>query len=92
MMGQSPEPVEATCPVSVYGKLLLPNGTPSDLMISVCDSAADNCPTFPGQVDRVPLPFDDPAHAAGTQDEIFNVFRRVRDELRAMIEERFVAP
>jgi arsenate reductase len=71
---------------------LPPHATPPDLVVSVCESAADNCPTFPGQVDRLHLPFDDPAHAEGTQDEILTVFRRVRDEIRAMIEERFIAP
>ena len=71
---------------------LPPDGMPPDLVVSVCDLAADNCPTFPGQVDRIHIPFDDPAHAHGTQDEILTVFRRVRDEIRAMIEERFIAP
>ncbi|QDT63317.1 arsenate reductase ArsC [Calycomorphotria hydatis] len=66
-----------------------PAGEQPDLVISVCDSAAEECPTFPGKVERIHIPFDDPAHAEGTEEEIMAVFRRVRDEIKAMVEERF---
>ncbi len=63
-----------------------PIGTPPDLVISVCDNAANECPTFPGKVERIHMPFDDPAHATGTDEEVLGEFRRVRDEIRAAIE------
>jgi arsenate reductase len=36
---------------------------------------------FPGQVNRHHWPFDDPAHADGTETEIAAEFRRVRNEI-----------
>lgn len=52
-----------------------------DLVITVCDDAATNCPSWPGQGKRVHLPFPDPALASGTEDEIMHVFRDVRDDI-----------
>ena len=71
-------------------EFLPPEGTPPDLIVSICDSAAENCPVFPGDVERLHLPFDDPAHATGSDEEKLVVFRRVRDEIREAIEERFI--
>ena len=51
-------------------------------VITVCGNADQACPMFPGQVNRHHWGFDDPAHATGTEEEILNVFRRVRDEIR----------
>ena len=56
-------------------------GAGVDTVISVCDSAASNCPTFPERVRRVHWSFDDPAGATGTTEERMAVFRRVRDEI-----------
>ncbi len=54
-----------------------------DCVITVCGNARDQCPTFAGAVGRrVHLGFDDPADAAGTDEEILNVFRRSREEIR----------
>lgn len=54
-----------------------------DFLISVCGGAKDACPAFTGPVGtRLHIGFDDPAYAEGTEEEIFNVFRRVRDEIR----------
>ena len=55
-------------------------------VITVCGNADQACPLFPGQVNRFHWPFDDPAHAAGTDEEILAVFRRVRDEIRQVFE------
>jgi arsenate reductase len=56
-----------------------------ETVITVCGNADQACPIFPGQVNRHHWPFDDPAHAAGTDDEKLAVFRRVRDEIRAVL-------
>jgi arsenate reductase len=53
-----------------------------ETVITVCGNADQACPLFPGQVNRHHWPFDDPAHATGTEEEQITVFRRVRDEIR----------
>ena len=65
---------------------LPPKGSPPDLIVSVCSNADRDCPVFPGDVERLHWPFDDPADATGTDDEVMNEFRRVRDEIAAKIE------
>lgn len=58
---------------------------PFDLVITVCDDAAENCPFWPGQGKRVHVSFPDPAKATGSADEILAVFRSVRDDISARI-------
>lgn len=55
---------------------------PVHTVITVCGKADQVCPVFPGQVNRHHWPFDDPAHATGSDAEQMEVFRRVRDEIR----------
>ena len=55
-----------------------------ETVITVCGNADQACPTFPGQVNRHHYPFDDPAHAEGSEEDQMKVFRRVRDEIRAV--------
>lgn len=57
-------------------------GGPVETVITVCGHADQACPIFPGQVNRHHWPFEDPAHATGTEEEKLAVFRRVRDEIR----------
>ena len=57
-----------------------------ETVITVCGNADQACPTFPGQLNRHHWPFEDPAHAIGTDDEVLAVFRRVRDEIRRVFE------
>ncbi len=67
-----------TAPKSVNEFLTLP----FDYVITVCDGAREHCPVFLGQVKhRLHIGFEDPAAATGTEEEILNVFRRVRDEI-----------
>jgi arsenate reductase len=60
-----------------------------DWVISVCDHAKESCPVLPITIRRLHWSFDDPARATGTEDEIMTVFRRVRDEIGAKVEELF---
>ena len=55
---------------------------PVETVITVCGNADQVCPVFPGQMNRHHWPFDDPAHATGSEEEKMAVFRRVRDEIR----------
>ena len=66
-------------------------GTPPDLVVSVCDSAARECPTFPGKVERLHWPFPDPIGASGSPEERRAAFRRVRDAMRERIEAALAA-
>jgi arsenate reductase (thioredoxin) len=50
-------------------------------VITVCGNADQACPTYPGQVNRYHWGFADPAHATGTDEQILQEFRRVRDEI-----------
>lgn len=52
-----------------------------DYLITVCDNAAANCPVFPGEGRRLHWPFDDPAAAIGTDEQVLAEFRRVRDQI-----------
>ena len=53
-----------------------------ETVITVCGNADQACPVFPGQMNRHHWSFDDPAHATGSEEEQFAVFRRVRDEIQ----------
>jgi arsenate reductase len=57
-----------------------------ETVITVCGNADQACPVFPGQVNRHHWPFDDPAHAEGSDDKVMTQFRRVRDEIRRVFE------
>lgn len=56
-----------------------------DVVITVCDDAAENCPVWLGQGQRKHLGFPDPAAAEGSEAERLDVFRRVRDGLREAV-------
>jgi arsenate reductase len=60
---------------------------PFDTVITVCDEAEAACPVFPGRVERLHWPFEDPAKANGTEAEQLEVFKKVRDQIRARVEE-----
>ena len=62
-------------------------GREFDCVITVCDNAKENCPVFPSKTERVHWSFDDPAAAAGGEEERLAVFRRVRDEIRGRLRE-----
>ena len=53
-----------------------------DYIITVCDNANENCPFFPGKAERFHHNFPDPAKASGTEEEIMDEFRRVRDMIK----------
>lgn len=61
---------------------------PFDWVVTVCDSARESCPLFPGKARVVHRGFDDPPHlaeGAATEEEALAVYRRVRDEIRALV-------
>lgn len=60
--------------------------SPITTVITVCGNADQACPMYPGQVNRHHWGFSDPAHATGTEEEIMEEFRRVRDQIRLVFE------
>jgi arsenate reductase len=56
-----------------------------DFVITVCDDANEACPVFLGKVKhRMHFGFEDPSHSSGTEEQIMNEFRRVRDEIKTI--------
>ena len=58
-------------------------------MITVCDSARENCPVFPGGKELIHHSFVDPASFQGPEQERQAAFRRIRDEIRGWLMDEF---
>ena len=56
-----------------------------DLVVTVCDDAAKNCPIWLGEGQVRHISFPDPAKATGTDDEKLQVFRQVRDDIKDQV-------
>jgi arsenate reductase len=56
---------------------------PFELIITVCDHASERCPIFPSTAQRIHHNFPDPAKAIGTDEEILEAFKKVREEIKA---------
>lgn len=56
-----------------------------DLVVTVCDSAAEECPVWLGQGKRLHHDFHDPARVTGTEEEKMVAFRQVRNEIARQI-------
>lgn len=63
---------------------------PFDYVVTVCDSANEACPVFPGAKNRLHWSFEDPSSATGTESERLGAFRKVRGEILARIEMEFL--
>ncbi len=61
-----------------------------DFVITVCDKAKEACPYFPTKAKKYHYNFPDPAKAIGTDEEVKEKFRAVRQLIRDYCEE-FVA-
>lgn len=60
-----------------------------DWVVTVCGHADETCPTFPGKARKVHVPFDDPPaleRGVGSEEAALQIYRRVRDEIRAFVE------
>jgi len=60
-------------------------GSDFDLVVTVCDSAAEECPVWLGKGKRTHHSFPDPAKAEGSEEEVMNAFRAVRDDIEREI-------
>jgi arsenate reductase len=57
-----------------------------DHVITLCDGANETCPVFFGGIRRAHLGFEDPAASSGSEEDVFVAFRRVRDQIREVVE------
>ena len=57
-----------------------------DLILTVCNHAEENCPYFPSKALRFHYNFPDPSKSTGTEEEVLNEFREVRDQIKAYTE------
>ena len=57
-------------------------GIEFDYVITVCDNANEHCPYFPSKAIKLHQNFPDPAKATGTDEEIMQQFRKVRQLIR----------
>ncbi|WP_278022649.1 arsenate reductase ArsC [Flavobacterium ginsengisoli] len=53
-----------------------------DFVITVCDNAKERCPFFPTKAIKFHYNFPDPAKATGTDSEIMEQFRTVREQIK----------
>lgn len=56
-----------------------------DYVITVCDNAKESCPYFPTKAVKLHYNFPDPAKAKGTDEEVMEQFREVREMIRGYI-------
>ena len=56
-----------------------------DLLVTVCGHADEHCPVVPVSCEKQHWPFDDPAKATGSEEEVMRAFRRVRDQIKVKI-------
>ena len=59
---------------------------PMDLVVTVCDEAAEECPYFPRARQQEHWGFSDPSAATGSEEERLDAFRRVRDAIAGRID------
>src|SRR5712675_376781 len=61
---------------------LFQKGTFYNAVITVCDQAsAEQCPVFPGRIKRVSWSFEDPSAFKGTEEEVLQRIREIRNEI-----------
>ena len=63
-----------------------------DYVVTLCDQAKKTCPFFPNSKEYIHKNFIDPAGIEEGEDELLNIFRGVRDEIKDWIEKTFISP
>jgi arsenate reductase len=57
----------------------------ADVVVTVCGHADEHCPVLPPGTRKIHWPLDDPARTTGTEEEILQVFRASRDDIRERV-------
>lgn len=61
-------------------------GIDFDYVVTLCDNVSESCPVFRGEAKIIHKPFEDPYLAAGDEEIVLAVFRKVRDQMKAFVE------
>jgi len=61
-------------------------GQKFDYIVTLCDTAKQTCPVFPGTYEKIHWDLEDPVGAWGTEEERLVVYRKVRDAIKSKIE------
>lgn len=57
----------------------------ADLVVTVCGHADEHCPTLLPGTQKLHWPLEDPARATGTEEEIMDIFRSTRDDIKQRV-------
>jgi arsenate reductase len=58
-----------------------------DVLVTVCGHADENCPAVPGRINKIHWPLQDPAKVTGSVEQIMQVFRASRDDIRRRVQQ-----
>ena len=61
-----------------------------DVVITLCDNAAEACPWTPPAIRRLHWPIQDPVGTVGAEEKIMKEFRRARDEIKERVQDFIV--
>ncbi len=56
-----------------------------DIVITLCDNAAESCPWTPPEIKRLHWSTKDPAKAQGAEEEVLDEFRKTRNEIEQRV-------
>ena len=59
----------------------------ADVLVTVCGHADEHCPVVPAGINKIHWPLEDPAKASGSEEQIMQVFRASRDDIRQRVQE-----
>jgi arsenate reductase len=59
----------------------------ADLVVTVCGHADESCPMLPPGTQKEHWPLEDPAKATGSEDEIMDIFRSTRDDIKQRVKQ-----
>jgi arsenate reductase len=58
-----------------------------DVLVTVCGHADEHCPVVPGRINKIHWPLQDPAKVTGSEEQIMQVFRASRDDIRRRVQQ-----
>ena len=59
----------------------------ADVLVTVCGHADEHCPAVPGRINKIHWPLQDPAKVTGSEEQIMQVFRASRDDIRRRVQQ-----
>jgi arsenate reductase len=57
----------------------------ADLVVTVCGHADESCPILPPGTLKEHWPLEDPEKATGSEDELIDIFRATRDDIKQRV-------